>query len=270
MDIGRPDYRSFLTIEDYLLQEDLGAFRLPRAATLVGKSFALHEDGRETPRRIEFTDRTTLSWDEGERVLHDVMEIRPDIYFVDWLNPGAPNESTSVVLDLHAREATLIHCRLPKSAEEASMDFAHRIREYNDLSSAKASIRHAGIGQPRKTPRHGPTKDLVGKRVIHHVGDQHQYEHIYLNQHAMAWQSHVGPDKSLGEVNPCHHVKLGDDLYLVILRAVFTREIVVLVTDFVSKRSLGKIFFASTRDHERRWNHPVGTRLQLLGTLAYD
>jgi hypothetical protein len=63
---------------------------------------------------------------------------------------------------------------------------------------------------------------------------------------------------------------IDETLYVVIIRAVFTLEVLVLVTDFVSQRSNGKIFFASVRDYEQRWNHTVGTRLKLLEELRYD
>jgi MoaF C-terminal domain/MoaF N-terminal domain len=274
MDTRQPDYRAFLIAEDYLLQEEVQAFRLPRTADLVGQSLTLYPDDHNAPGGVDFKDHTTLIWRGAHQTphtgLYDAIQLRPDIYFVDWVVPDAPNETKSVVLDFLRQEATIVHCRLPKSTEEASFDFAHRISQYNDLSTAKVNVGYAGIGQPRQTYHHRQTEEVIGRRLIHFVSDQHQYEHIYLNQHTMAWQSYIGPDQGLGEVSPCNYVKIDEDLFVVIIRAVFTLEVLVLVEDFASQRSNGKIFFASVRDYKQRWNHTVGTRLKLLKELRYD
>jgi hypothetical protein len=189
MNARQPDYRAFLTAEDYLLQEEVQAFRLPRTADLVGQSLTLYPDDHNAPGGIEFKDHTTLIWRAAHQTphtgLYDAIQLRPDIYFIDWVVPDAPNETMSVVLDFLTQEATIVHCRLPKSPEEASFDFAHRISQYNDLSTAKANVRYAGIGQPRQTYHHRQSQELIGRRLIHLVSDQHQYEHIYLNQHMM-------------------------------------------------------------------------------------
>ena len=274
MSTRQPDYRAFLTQEDYLLQEEVDAFRLPRTADLVGQSLTLYPDGHDAPGGVEFKDHTTLIWRDAHQTphtgLYDATQLRPEIYFVDWVVPDAPNESMSIVLDFLTQEATVIHCRLPKSTEEASLDFAHRITQYNDLSAAKANVRYAGIGQSRQTYHHRRVQELIGRRLIHIVSDQHQYEHIYLNQHMMAWQSSVGQDKGLGEVSPCDYLKIAENLYVVIIREIFSSSLLVLATDFASQHAHGKLFFPSLKDYEQRWNYIVGSRLKLLEGLRYD
>src|ERR1700756_1802621 len=103
MNTRQPDYRAFLTAEDYLRREEVQAFRLPRTADFVGQSLTLYPDGDHPSGGIDFKDHTTLIWREADQTAHtglyDAIQLRPDIYLVDWVVPYAPNETKSVVLD---------------------------------------------------------------------------------------------------------------------------------------------------------------------------
>ncbi len=128
----------------------------------------------------------------------------------------------------------------------------------------------AAIDEPfaAETLRHGPTAELVGRRVEYTYSSTERYEHIYLNEDFYTWHCLLGSEKGLADTDRCHYLKLEDDLYLFVWREKIIPTLGAVVVDFQAMRTMGKIFGHAPGGAEGTAagvaNFPVGAWARLL------
>lgn len=249
---------------DYL-EEGFDEHRLPLTEALTGKKLELYLEDN-TKLFIDFKSASQLEWrklNESPKVeQYQAIAVRPDIFFVDWVYHEDPDQSTSLVVDLVEREATLVRSGLPNQ-EDAIANLDRRIRKDNDLSAAKVHITHAGISGERAQKIHHRTQELVGKRIKYTYSNQHIYEHIYLNESLFTWHCLAGGGKGSAETNAVDYLKIGEALYLFVWRENIAATVGIVVIDLLKNRTTGKLYW--TKPHANKiTNVTVGAYAQLL------
>jgi hypothetical protein len=263
---NRKDWLSLmLALES--LEEGFNEHRLPLTSKLVEQKFELHLEEDDKKIFIHFKNERQLEWSSyGEplKVEHyEAIEIRPNIFFVDWVYHAAPKQSMSIVIDLVAQESTLLWSQLP-NAEDARPDLFERIKKFNDLSAVKVHIIHAGINGKRTEQAHCRTTELVGKRLKHTYSNQHAFEHIYLNERLFCWQSLEEPDKGLADTEPVDYVKISDNLYLFSWRERVVPWVGIVMIDLLQMRTAGKVFYGDIVNPDKVTNYTVGAQVDFL------
>lgn len=225
----------------------------PRTAVLAGSAHGLHfEDGSATEYRF-LSDRS-LAWDNRGRAAdgaasgagraeYFALEVRPGIYFVDFVAAATPPTAVSLVLDLGKGIATRLTAQLPQTADVGE-SLAARIARGDELTAVTVEFAAAAVDRPfdEDTPRHRSTADLIGRRVEYTYSPTEQYEHIYLNGDFYTWHCLRGSEEGLADTDRCHYLKLGDDLYLFVWREKIVPTLGAVAVDFRAMRTMGKIF----------------------------
>ena len=234
---------------------------LPRSAALSGRSLQLQfEDGSSID--LNFLDADGLAWKTTQNAGHAqylATEPRPGVFFVDYVDtPGKPH-CTSLVLDLAQNIVTCISGTLPTQGDTA-IPVLQLIAQGLELTRVEAVVRHGAIGHPcsAATPRHAPTRELIGRRVRYTYSPTELYEHIYLNDHFYCWQCLKGAERGLADTDRCHYYKLADRLYLFIWREKIVPTLGIVVVDLEQLRTTGKIFGYQGEHFHALSNFPVG------------
>ncbi len=247
------------------LEEGFDEHRLPLTSKLAEQRFELYLEEDDKKTVIHFKNENQLEWSsDGEPMKeehYEAIEIRPNIFFVDWVYNADPKQSMSIVLDLVDQEATLLWSQLP-NAEDARPDLFERIKRTNDLSAVKTNIVHADINRKRTEKVHRRTIELVGKRLIHTYSSQHAFEHIYLNEQLFSWQSLAGPDKGLADTDPVEYIKIADDLYLFSWRERVVPWVGIVIIDLVQMQTAGKVFYGDIVNPDKATNYTVGAQVE--------
>ena len=249
------------------LEDGLNEYRLPLTSKLAGQQFELYLEEDDKKIFIHFKNGNQLEWSsDGEPLTvehYEAIEIRPNIFFVDWVYHADPKQSLSIVIDLVAQESTLLWSQLP-NAEDARPDLFERIKKLNDLSAVKVHITHAGINRKRTEKVHCRTTELVGKRLKQAYSSQHAFEHIYLSERLFTWHSLMGPDKGLADTDPVDYVKIADNLYLYCWRERLIPWVGIEMMDLLKMRSAGKVFYSDLVDPDKVTNYTIGAHLEFL------
>ncbi len=94
------------------IEEGFDEYRMPLTGRLAERRFELCPEKDDRKILIHFKNGSHLNWGwDGEPLKeehYEAMEIRPNIFFVDWVYHTAPKKSMSIVIDLSAQEATLL------------------------------------------------------------------------------------------------------------------------------------------------------------------
>ena len=254
------------------LDNNLDEYQFPATNALNGRNFEFYLDNN-TKYSISFEDKNTLVWEANDlspqKESYSVVEIRPNVFLVDFLYNSDPKQSMTIVIDLVSEEVTLAWSKL-SGKEEDKLPFLHeRIKKNNDLSTIKNSILHGGIGKIRQNKNHQKTTELVGKRIQYTYSSEHIYEHIYINESVFAWHCLIGEGKGSAEVNPVNYIKISDQLYLFAWREVIASCFGLVVIDLKQNRSTGKLY----------WNKPgsqdvtyvkMGSYAKVLSETLYE
>ena len=133
---------------------------LATASLPAGENFTFYVAGSE-PQQLVIEDEQTLSWN-GKRAPWRATALRPDILFIDFLDPERDNASISAVCNLTQRNATLVYGQLPDEAA-ARLDAFSRVEQGLPLTAIEARFVFARLdAQPGPLP--GFTTALVGMR----------------------------------------------------------------------------------------------------------
>jgi hypothetical protein len=235
------------------------------------------EDGRFATCRFESADR--LTWcigrgagsDTGERESYLATRLRESVYFVDFVWTGERATTVTLLLDLDLRIATVLIGQLPED-REARRPLLERISAGEELTGVSATFLSAAIDQPftEETPRHLSTDDMVGRRVEYTYSPTERYEHIYLNGSLYTWHCLQGSENGLGDTDRCHYLKLADELYLFVWREKIVPTLGVVVVDFATMRTAGKILGYHGDGSAGLANFAVGARALLLNTTRHS
>jgi phenolic acid decarboxylase len=198
---------------------------------------------------------TTVSWtaeDGGPAEAQvNVVESRPGIYFVDWIEPTGTS-SVSLVIDRDGGRAIRL---------------TNTVLTLGDGYDLRQTIEPALLaGAPDGASPPARSADMVGLRLLAEYQDGHILEQIYTNSGNFVWQSiqgRSGPGHGACELSTVW--KIADELYLVTW--VEQRPVgAVLLTDLAALRNNGKLFGV---DDSGIVSHLAGARLTNLGRTSY-
>ena len=211
--------------------------------------------------QLTMADTHTLLWD-GQPVSGRVTAIRPDVLFIDFLDPGKENASISAVCNLAQNNATLVYGQLP-TEQAARLDAFSRVEQGLPLTAVEARFHFARLNR-EQGPLPTFTRALVGMRNQYTYSPTERYEHIYLNDNFYAWQCLDGVEKGLADVDRCHYVQVADDLTLFVWREKIIPTLGVILIDLQQMRTDGKILGYQGSDFAALSNFPVGASAQIL------
>ncbi len=239
---------------------------LATASLPAGENFTFYVAGSE-PQQLVIEDEQTLSWN-GKRAPWRATALRPDILFIDFLDPERDNASISAVCNLTQRNATLVYGQLPDEAA-ARLDAFSRVEQGLPLTAVEVRFVFARLdAQPGPLP--GFTDALIGMRNQYTYSPTERYEHIYLNDNFYAWQCLDGVEKGLADVDRCHYVQVAEDLYLFVWREKIIPTLGVILIDLQQMRTDGKIMGYQGSDFGALSNFPVGASAKILNVTRHQ
>lgn len=250
---------------------------LPQAEGLSAKTLSLHlENGWLI--RLAFSTVRTLRWavhtaDAGgepelsAEIPCSVTEIRPSIYFVDFINPRERAGTVSLVLDMTLHICTVVLGTLPTS-EQTDAPLSARITRGDELTGVKATFLSGTIDTPStaSAEKHGATIELVGKRIEYTYSASERYEHVYLNERFYTWHCLSGSEAGLADTDRCHYFRLAHHLYLFTWREKIVPTLGVVIVDLEQMKTTGKVFGYRDLTSGALVNFPVGARARVLGS----
>jgi hypothetical protein len=254
------------------LVANFGGNEVPPVRTLAGRTLTLSYEGG-SHERYRFLDGGRLEIGESTHrvVSYRATQLRDGILFVDLLEGETSPHSHSVVLDLTRNICTKVSGALP-SREQALVPLFTRVLAKQSLSAVTVRFTHGAIDAAftSTTARHAATSELVGRRVHHDYGNDHAYEHIYLEPDLYTWHCTRGPEAGLGDTDQCYVYSLADQLYLFVWIEKIIPTIGVLMMDFANPRTTGKLFGYRGADFGATVNSPVGAVSRLLNVTRHD
>lgn len=237
-------------------------FRPSATDALAGRSIrlrsasdgALGVDFIDTERlslRFEPTDDRPLPATEQR---YEALAVRPGIVAVV-CRPDDGSHSAFAVLHLDRGQALVAWSQIV--ADPTVPAAAREQTEYL----------HATIDGAAAAPF--PVSDgLVGKRILYRYSDTHAFEQIYLNPHAYCWHGVEGPERWIGDVDPCITFALDDDLYLFSWSETVVPFNGSVVVDLRAMRSLGR-FLGWDSELRSVEQIVVGARATLLNETSH-
>ncbi|ADO47145.1 molybdenum cofactor biosynthesis F family protein [[Enterobacter] lignolyticus] len=233
---------------------------------LAGKRLTLHFSNGGTAE-CQFNDESTLNWGEHQDIAYRATSIRPEILFVDFLDPARENATLTLVADCRKGGFTLVYGKLPDETQ-ARLDAFSRVEQGLPLTAVEVEFRFGTLDDAIATPP-GFTDELIGMRNMYIYSPTERYEHIYLNDNFYAWQCLEGVEKGLADVDRCHYVKVTEQLYLFVWREKIIPTLGVVMIDLQAKRTDGKILGYQANDFAALSNFAVGAYAQVLNTTVY-
>jgi MoaF C-terminal domain/MoaF N-terminal domain len=196
-------------------------------------------------------------------------EVRPGIYFLDYVKHRELATSVSLVLDTGSGIATALTGILPDAAE-AGIPLSERAAQGEELTAVSATFLSGAIDRvfTPDTGRHLPTLDLVGRRMEYTYSPTECYEHVYLNEHFYTWHCLAGAEQGLADTDRCHHRKIAEDLYLFVWREKIVPTLGVVLLDLKAMRTVGKIFGYQGAGFDQVANFVVGARARLVNVTT--
>nr|WP_323121253.1 molybdenum cofactor biosynthesis F family protein [Burkholderia alba] len=246
---------------------------LDPVADLAGRELVLDASGA-APVVYRFDGATTLRWEArgtggGGTAEYRATQLRPGLYFVDYIDAQRRATSVSVVLDTAHGVWTSVRGVLPTEAE-VHVDAFTRVARGLPLTGVEVAFRHGVIaGTTARAPLHAETDELIGKRTMYRYSASECYEHIYLNAHFYAWQCLEGVERGLADVDRCHYFKLADALYLFVWREKIVPTLGVVLIDLAQRKTDGKIFGYRAGDFGALSNFPIGAFAQVLNETVH-
>lgn len=249
---------------------------LPWAERLLGKNLRLFLPN-DAVLDLQFLATGIATWrsrallagvPEENTVATDAIatEIRPGIFFVDFINPLQRASTISAVLDLASRACTVVLGQLPTD-EETSQPMLQRIAEKKELTSVSAKFLHGWIDAPSEGTGHAETSELVGKRVEYTYSPTERYEHVYLNDKLYSWHCLEGSERGLADTDRCHAVRIAPLLYLFVWREKIVPTLGIVLLDLERLKTTGKILGYRTLDSGEITNFPVGALARVVSSI---
>lgn len=249
---------------------------LPWAERLSGKSLRLFLPN-DALLDLEFLTTGIVSWrsrallasaSEAYTVATDCIatEIRPGIFFVDFINPQQRASTVSAVLDTASRACTVVLGQLPTD-DETSLPMLQRVAQGKELTSVNATFLHGWIDAPPEGAMHAQTSELVGKRVEYTYSPTERYEHVYLNDTLYTWHCLDGAERGLADTDRCHAIRIAPLLYLFVWREKIVPTLGIVLLDLERMKTTGKILGYRTLDSGGIVNFPVGAHARVVSSI---
>jgi len=239
---------------------DILANRLPSTGRLAGETIELaYDDGArmtmelaEGRLRWRFADGDRRH--EGEDA-YDAVEIRPDVFFLDFAVAGGPFAFSHVV-DREQGRAITVWNEITREGEAIDL---------------KELMRPARLGgSMRAYEPIAESRELLGRRVFCEYSPEAALEHIYVNSRTIVWQWLLSPPeldhlKHEVGIEAATMWKVQDELFLLSTRGEAPMELTLLL-DFKRNRNVGRLYgHAGPGIVDRR----CGAKITFLGEFAY-
>ncbi len=249
---------------------------------LEGKNFDIHFDNGWVVRH-SFKPGQKMEWQmlqgtdpdpaapEKDLENYRATCLREGYYLVDFIKSYKPTQSVSLLLDLMQNIATVVLSTMP-TREETLKPVFQRALDREALTPMRAHVAHGAIDRPftEQTPKHQPTEELIGKRILYHYGPKDIYEHIYLNREFYTWNCIQGLEANLCDTDMCLYYKLADELYMFIWLEKVIPTLGLILIDLKRQKTSGKIFGYQGDDFGETCNNPVGAYLTLKNEARCD
>jgi hypothetical protein len=230
--------------------------RLPSTRALAGTTLDLRlEDGSALVLKL---DADTVDWQLRDDGLlqdgsdgYDAVEMRPGIFFVDYVTADADMAVSLVVDTDRGRAVTVINRMIP---QEDSLAVRQLVRS---ASVTGADAAYEPIEE---------TRELIGKRLFCEYSPDCVLEHLYLNSRTFAWQHLNAPPDMAYEADRDNASmwKIAEQLYL--LTTAGGAVELTLLMDLGQMRNVGRLFGRNPRGvlDER-----CGAKIVYLGQTTY-
>ncbi|KAF5722329.1 moaF [Fusarium mundagurra] len=217
------------------LQEMADGFRehlMPASNKLQGKYFEHTYDNGWKISHDFGTDSVTWKILEGEGAgltapaKYEAFEVRPDIFFVDFLKPDY-NEVVSLIVNTVTGQAI--------AAVSGFKD------ENGERRTVTSFINAVAFGEKPVEPFQA-TDELIGKHILYRYTPRDAYEHVYLNKGTMTWHCLSGTERGIADAEKCQMLKLGDNLYMLFWTETVMPVESIVVIDLEKMRSTGRFY----------------------------
>ncbi|AXA54251.1 molybdenum cofactor biosynthesis F family protein [Pseudomonas thivervalensis] len=245
------------TLEE--MADGFNEYKYPPSQFLAGKKANLRfENGWLIEHH--FVDDSTLTWTiiEGEGTgaseteTYEAVEVRPGIFFVEFLKPE------------HQESATLVWKYETGDVLAAVSAFYKRGSEKRTRTDFVTAVVD---GKPGGSPIL-QASSLVGKRVLYRYSADDWYEHVYFGAQTMAWHCVNGAEKGLADVERCAYFDVADDLYVLFWTETIMPVESVIVVDLAQMRSIGR-FFCWDPKPGKLIHLTFGSKATVLNEAAY-
>lgn len=231
--------------------------RLPSSPALDGRCLSLILGERRVTLAFHSTSH---DWQEDGLCGTDwceVIEVAPEVYFVDRLRADQPDKAETLILDLNNGHvlSILSHVRPPDAAP-------------GEPQVAQVFQPGQIDGVPQIGPVPAPTRDLIGVRAHFTYSPNHVYEHTYLSSLRYAWQNLVGVQRGHGDVDMASTWKFAENMYVFTFREFKIPVASTFFYNFDSMRSTGK--FLGLDAHGHILNAPAGAFIRLASVTQYQ
>lgn len=230
--------------------------RLPASVALQGRTLALTLGARRL--KLTFSDGSH-DWYEAQASGTDwceVIEVAPQVFFVDRLRTDQPDQAETLILDLGTGHVLSILSRIRPEAEAPGEPRVAQTFQAGQIDTVSL------IGPPPC-----PTRDLIGLRAHFTYSPNHVYEHTYLSSQRYCWQNLVGVQRGHGDVDMASIWKFAENLYVFTFREF---KIPVASTFFYNLddlRSTGR--FLGLDGAGRVLNSPAGAFIRKVSMTFY-
>ncbi|KAF4989050.1 hypothetical protein FGRMN_9380 [Fusarium graminum] len=228
---------------------------MPASDKLQGKTIT-HTFDNSMKISHEFA-ADSLTWkileghDKGKsgQANYEAFEVRPDVFFIDFLKPGY-DEVVTMVVDLATGQAT--------TGVSGFKDQHGQRRTYTAFMNATSH-------EDKPVEAYSLTEDLIGKHILYRYSSKDSYEHVYLNKGTFAWHCLSGTEKGLADAEECKMLKLKDNLYLLFWTETIMPVESLVVIDLEHMRSTGRFYCWDPKPKE-----PVHVRFGSYATVMAE
>ncbi len=258
------------------IEEGLNDNRFELTSDLVRKDITLYMEGGVVIR-YHFVDEGKLEWEllQGDMPgtkkgveKYQAIHLDSNLYLVGFHLKEEPLVFVTLVIDL-VRNTSLVCIGNMPTLENTKKDLISYMREGVDLSPVKVSFISAEIDTPTSNIRpYERTTDFIGKRVKYAYADDHQYEHIYLNDNFYTWHCIEGPEKGLAETEKCDYFRIRDDFYFFSWHEKTVPTLGMLAIDLKRLQSNGFLFGIDTQSGKPH-SFSAGAKGVLLNNTSF-
>jgi hypothetical protein len=232
-------------MSEYIPQEEwktlnaldgFGRNSIPATDRLAGETLRVaFEDGSSViyafalGGRLRWRDASSEQECEEECIVREVLD---DVFLVDFTLAQTPSRAVVLVID---RPRSLV----TRVTSDVDLDRSVAVEE---------RVAHGLLPGGERGDRHERTDATVDNRVRYVYDDEHEYEHIYLNDTNYCWHCLKGPEAGQADVDPATAYEIRERVYLLCWREHVVPCDGIVVIDWVNMRNNGRIFGWDTEE----------------------
>lgn len=231
--------------------------RLPPSPALTGREVRIEAPSGDL--HLAFVADGWVSWRLGQisdRDACEVVELAPDLYFVDIVFGARPRDALTLLLNLVTGRTLSVLSRV-RSELTPGEPQVEQMFEAGTI---------AGVAVSGEIP--APSRDLIGLRAFYRYSPNHLYEHTYLSSERYCWQCLEGEQRGHGDVDLATVFRFAPDQYVFAFREFKIPVASVFFINFEDGHSTGK-FLGITGDGAVE-NRKAGAFLRRASRTFYD